>query len=285
MKNFRHPMRLLLGLLFVLSMLVFFYSFLLKTVETKKKISKEQETTYIPIQIEKEKQYKDENVTSLSLSQEEQSFDSLWYYVDFIPSNIITYLGQNRGEIDCSPIIMVQQKYGSPDKFLVQEDKIYSAENTTYYLEPTAVPSFILDLNQKNKESQSPQLVDTFRVCESGVEYNRETTDPENQPVEFIQYHVSKGGGGGARDTHFAKIQNGVLLSEMKIENNGPYSGCSEILAMTEKNELFILCVGGDGGYSERSLHKVDFNNDTVTTLKSCEYQETDSGESEEDCK
>lgn len=73
----------------------------------------------------------------------------------------------------------------------------------------------------------------------------------------IISYEItSLGGGVGASVNYGYFNEKNTTVAEIPMEK-GPYFSCSDILAITKFNTLYVICGAGDGGFGSKSLYRV----------------------------
>lgn len=93
----------------------------------------------------------------------------------------------------------------------------------------------------------------------------------------FVEYGnvISKyRGGGNPSDSYFAEIKEDKVIHISKIPAaDFAYYSCSTPILLTQKDELYILCGGGEGGCSPRAedIYKIDIFKKTYSKVTSCE--------------
>lgn len=83
----------------------------------------------------------------------------------------------------------------------------------------------------------------------------------------LITYEITPGGGGAGASVYYGYFNgDNTAVAEIPMEN-GPYFSCSDILAITKFNTLYVICGAGDGGFGSKSLYRVGLMKAYVSDL------------------
>ncbi len=283
MIKFRHPIRITMGLLGTVSLLLFISTFTFNLLNNELKlqllgkqyINDSNQTLTKPLFSPTPKV----GVVSLSFQHDPSGFSNYQNYANFLTPTLIANLKESTQSFSCTPYYENTAVAEQQIPEFRPRDKNWNTEQTQI-LDQNTIPTFILDENKKLTEQTPPNRIYDFRVCQ--------TNDLSTKtPFSFITYTVLKSGGGHAATVYFLGTETNTWDSPTPTLidfSSLPYASCNEIFTVTNKKELYVFCTGGDGGYSVRTLYKIDFATNQATLLKTCKFETVSNEESKESC-
>lgn len=78
--------------------------------------------------------------------------------------------------------------------------------------------------------------------------------------------------GGGCMGIPYVGVVNGTSIQQIaEIKNVTAYYGCRKPLQLTNTNNFYFVCSGGDGPGGAATIYKMLLNSKALTTVRSCE--------------
>lgn len=144
--------------------------------------------------------------------------------------------------------------YSSEDYFKFKKNELYDSNG---------VSNFIKTVEDKLKTNDSGTIV-SIVPC---------TTDEDKDLLTYsvIPNIVTTGGGIGS-NIFYGYVSSGNILNKSIVPmEKEAYFGCNEVLAITKSGYLYASCGSGDGGYSTKSIYKVNLlRGGNATLLYKC---------------
>lgn len=158
-----------------------------------------------------------------------------------LPTEIVNLKDNQLVDISCSPIY----DYDSAGKYIAYLD------------------------NSKTLELTDPILL---KITRSNSSISNISSCKTYDGKIIVQYLIAAGGGGAGNTSYFGFANsNGELEETIKIVNDGaPYFGCGRPFALTTNNMFYYGCSGGDGGFSQASVYKINMTTLQATKLIKC---------------
>jgi hypothetical protein len=148
------------------------------------------------------------------------------------------------------------------------DDQLVGIQCTDRY-QDSGERKFVAYLSQETKLLTDPTLLSFIETHPTASRVTRcETTTGQS----IIEYDIEAGGGGSGSVAYFDWISaQGTLIKTVSIPNDGaPYFGCFPPYALTTGNLFYYGCGGGDGGFGQTTLYKIDLNAGSAQLLLRC---------------
>lgn len=102
----------------------------------------------------------------------------------------------------------------------------------------------------------------------------------------LVHYEIGAGGGGMQTVAYF-----GLLDADSNLDqtidipaDDAPYFNCTQPLALTTNNIFYYGCGGGDGGFSQATIYKIDISTHQAAQLAKCTSTADGTGNSTSEC-
>lgn len=101
----------------------------------------------------------------------------------------------------------------------------------------------------------------------------------------IVVYSLGPCGGGCSGQPHIGIVNNiGEIKETGKMIENMPYFGCRKPLQLTNGNDFYFRCGGGDGPGGSGSIYRLSLNTLTTSMVRHCESGIDEFGKSYSRC-